>query len=173
MPIVNRADTAHAGALASPPESEQRVALRPERLGPGLHAAFIELRSQNSGAQDSYWVRTPDEQRFKAVLAYGIDPGLVAECFAAGRLVIVSDTPKGVAILGALQTTRSLTHEPDGTVSLQAKKIRLSADEGVVIAAGQTSLRMNKEGAMRTEGHRMVIDMSSNLRVLSALVELP
>ena len=118
-------------------------------------------------------MRTPDERRFKAVLSHGVDPGLVDDCFRANQLVIVSDTPRGVTILGALQTTRSFTHESDGTVTLDATAIRLRAEKGVVLQAGQTSLRMDKKGAMRTEGHRMVIDMSSNVRVLSALVELP
>jgi len=158
-------------AIVPPPQSHERVTTQPDEnttLGAGLHAAFIELRTD-----DGFRVRTPDERRFQAVLAYGVDPALVDECFRGSRLVILSDTPRGVAILGALQTTRSLSHEPDGTVTLDAKKIRLRAEQGVVLEAGQTSLRMDKKGAMRTEGHRMVIDMSSNVRVLSALVELP
>lgn len=147
---------------------KREAAARPEALGAGLHAGTIELRS---GA--SYRVRTTAGTQIRAVLGDGIDPELAVECLRASRLVILCDTERGPTILGALQTTRSMVHEPDGTLTIEAKAIHLRAEKGIRIEAGQASITLDEAGAMRTEGERLVIDMSSNVRVLSALVELP
>ena len=137
-------------------------------LGPGLHAGWIELRGNGA-----FRVRTMTGERMSAVLGDDVDVALAEECLRASRLVILADTDRGPTILGALQTTRSLVREPDGTVSLKAKSIRLQVDESMVLEAGPVVLKLNADGTMRTEGNRMVIDMGSNVRVLSALVELP
>lgn len=141
---------------------------RPRPLGPGLHPAVIELRS---GA--AFRVRLMDESRRNAVLGDGVDPGLADECLRTGRLVILCDTRRGATLVGALQTAPSITREPDGTLALEGKTIRLRAEKAVVIEAGSASLSLDHGGSVRAEGDRMVIDMGSNVRVLSALVELP
>ena len=147
---------------------ERKTVRAAQPLGPGLHPAVIELRS---GA--AFRVRLMDDARRKAVLADGVDPRLVDECLRTGRLVILCDTKRGVTILGALQTAPSLAREADGTLTLEARTIRLRAEKNVVIEAGPSSLTLDRSGSVRAEGERMVIDMGSNVRVLSALVELP
>lgn len=137
-------------------------------LGPGLHAAHVDLASP-----PAYRVRSLTGERFEAVLGDGVDPELVDECLRGARLVILGDTDRGPAILGALQTSRSLVIEPDGTAVLRAKGIRLQAEQTLVLEAGTTSIRIEESGAVRAQGDRMVIDMGSHVRVLSALVELP
>jgi N-acetylmuramic acid 6-phosphate (MurNAc-6-P) etherase len=87
--------------------------------------------------------------------------------------VILADTPRGPTIVGALQTARAVSVEPDGTVALEGKAIRIRADKAISLETGASAVRLEESGRVRAEGHRMVIDMSSNVRVLSALVELP
>lgn len=141
---------------------------RAPTLGPGLHVAKLELRSGGS-----YRIRTLSGVRLKAVLSEEVDELLVEECLRGNRSVIVVETSRGPTILGALQTTRSVVHEPNGVLRIEGQEIRLRAGARLVLEAGVSSLRLDKSGAVRAEGDRMVIDMGSNVRVLSALVELP
>jgi hypothetical protein len=137
-------------------------------LGSGIHPAIIELH-----APPSFRVRILSGPSAMAVLGDGVDPVLAMDCLRDGRTVMVADTSRGPTILGALQTTRGLERTPDGTLVVEAKRIRLRAKEAVVIETENASLRIRADGTVETEGEKMVIDMSSNLRVLSALVELP
>lgn len=76
--------------------------------------------------------------------------------------------------MGALQTRKTIEQAPDGTLVLAAKTVRISAEESVTLEAGQAaSVALASTGKARMTGDRMVIDMSANVRVLSALVELP
>jgi hypothetical protein len=153
---------------ATPATPARRTAKEPEPLGPGLHPGVLEMRS---GA--SFRVRLMDDSRRRAVLGDGVDPALADECLRTGRLVILCDTKRGVTLLGALQTAPSIARGPDGSLCLEGKTIRIRAEKAVVIEAGPVSLSLEQGGTVRAEGDRMVIDMGSIVRVLSALVELP
>jgi hypothetical protein len=88
--------------------------------------------------------------------------------------MIACDTERGVTIVGALQTAPSVEREPDGTLVLSGTRVRILAEKGVSVEAGAAaSMALESTGKARLAGDRMVIDMSSNVRVLSALVELP
>lgn len=140
-----------------------------ERLGPGLHLVHLDL-----GTPDATTVRTLDGRRLTAVLADEVDPRLLVECRRAGRPVIACDTDRGPTVVGALQTAPSVQHEPDGTLVLEGKRVRIVAEKGVTVEAGTAaSMALESTGKARLVGDRMVIDMSANVRVLSALVELP
>ncbi|WP_437840097.1 hypothetical protein [Sorangium sp. So ce1153] len=140
-----------------------------ERLGPGLHLVHLDL-----GTPDATTVRTLDGRRLTAVLADEVDPRLLVECRRAGRPVIACDTARGPTVVGALQTAPSVQHEPDGTLVLEGKRVRIVAEKGVTVEAGTAaSMALESTGKARLVGDRMVIDMSANVRVLSALVELP
>jgi hypothetical protein len=158
---------ARVKSLAS--KRQERRAPRPEPLGRGLHGGIIELQSGTS-----FRVRTLEGERLDAVLGDDVDVGLAEDCLRTGRMVILCDTPRGVTIAGALQTTRPFVKEQsDGRVCIEAGALELRAERGLVIECGPVALRMDTKGVMRAEGERMVIDMGSNVRVLSALVELP
>jgi hypothetical protein len=140
-----------------------------ERLGPGLHLVHLDL-----GATDAPTVRTLDGKRLAAVVAEGVDTRLLAECRRTGRAMIACDTERGVTIVGALQTAPSVEREPDGTLVLEGTRVRIVAEKGVSVEAGAgASMALESTGKARLVGDRMVLDMSSNVRVLSALVELP
>jgi len=145
-----------------------KLAPKVEALGPGLHGGTIE----RIGA-DGIVVRTLDRRRWVASLAPGVEPELADECLRAARMVILCEGPAGAMIAGALQTARSVMREADGSVLITGKEVRLRAERWVTLEVGASALRLDREGAMRAEGHRMVIDMGANVRVLSALVELP
>ncbi|WP_437312621.1 hypothetical protein [Sorangium sp. So ce385] len=140
----------------------------PERLGPGLSAATIEVR-----AGDAFRIRTTGGVRARAVLGDDVDPALADECLRTGRLVIACDTERGPTIVGALQTRAPAERDDDGLVSLRAKDIKIRADRTLAIEAGPFTLRVDRAGVARLEGHRMVIDMSEIIRLLAARVELP
>jgi hypothetical protein len=152
------------------PVSKQsaKVVPTPEVLGPGLHGAKIEMRV---GAKVR--LRCLDGRRVMAVLADGLDARLADECLRSGRMVVACDGPWGPTVAGALQTELPVFREVNGTVVVDGKEIRLTAARRLVIEAGTSSLRLEHEGVVRAEGNRMVIDMGANVRVLSALVELP
>lgn len=141
----------------------------PAVLGPGLHLVTVEL-----GAEGVASARTLDGRRLPAVVADEVDPGLVAECRRAGRPMIACDTRRGPTIVGALQTAPSVQREPDGTVVLEGPAVRIRAERALILEAGEGAfMALEGTGKARLAGDRMVIDMSSNVRVLSALVELP
>jgi len=142
---------------------------RAERLGPGLHLVYLDL-----GPADAPVVRTLDGRRIAASIGDGVDPRLIAECRRTGRMMIVCEMERGVTIVGALQTAPSVEREPDGTLLLEGTRVRIVAEKGVTVEAGaNASMALESTGKARMVGDRMVIDMSSNVRVLSALVELP
>ncbi|HSN99769.1 MAG TPA: hypothetical protein VLS89_15845 [Candidatus Nanopelagicales bacterium] len=141
----------------------------PERLGPGLHLVHLDL-----GAAGATAVRTLDGRRLAAFVADEVDPALIAECRRAGRPMIACDAERGPTIVGALQTAPSVQRERDGTLVLSGKRVRVVAEQGVTLEAGAAAaMSLEASGKARVVGDRMVIDMSSNVRVLSALVELP
>lgn len=154
-------------------KAKQVGAKRPKRavegLGPGLHLVHVDL-----GTRNATMVRTLDGRRLSAIVADEVHPLLVVECRRAGRMMIACDTQHGPTIVGALQTAPAVAHEPDGTLVLEGKRVRIVADDGVTLEAGTRSqMALLPNGKARLVGDRMVIDMSSNVRVLSALVELP
>ena len=146
----------------------RRPAARTERLGPGLHVVRVELR-----AGDDFRVRTTAGTRVRAVLGDDMDPALAEECLRDGRPVIATDSERGPVLLGALQTRPAFERDASGQLAVRVKDLRLSAERGLVIEAGPFALRMDRSGAVRLEGNRMIIDMSEIVRVLSARVELP
>jgi hypothetical protein len=152
---------------------KQALAKKPKKaldcLGPGLHLVHVDL-----GTRDATVVRTLDGRRLPAVVADEVSPTLVVECRRDGRTMIACDTLRGPTIVGALQTAPSIAPEPDGTLVLQGTRVRIVAEKGVTLEAGtRASMALEATGKARLVGERMVIDMSSNVRVLSALVELP
>jgi hypothetical protein len=141
----------------------------PALLGPGLHLVTLDL-----GAAGEARVRTLDGRCLSAFVSEDVAPELVAECRRGSRPMIACDTPRGPTIVGALQTQPSITREPDGTLVLEGKRVRIAAKDRVLIEAGEAAqVSLEASGKARIVGDRMVIDVSSNVRVLSALVELP
>jgi hypothetical protein len=146
-----------------------RTGKEPAFLGPGVHAAMIEL---NLGA--CYQVRLLHGARTTAKLAFGVSPRLLEECLMTRRLVIVANDDSGPIVLGALQTEPSAgVREDTRALEVEARHIRLRAAETITLEAGPVSLSLDKSGAVHIEGERMVIDVGALLRVLSAKVELP
>jgi hypothetical protein len=147
----------------------RRMKPEAERLGPGLHLVHLDL-----GAADSLVVRTLEGKRLTAVVDEGVDAGLLSECRRKGRRMIACDTERGVMIVGALQTAPSMEREADGTLVLEGTRVRIVAEEGLSVEAGAgASMALEATGKARLAGDRLVLDMSANVRVLSALVELP
>jgi hypothetical protein len=147
----------------------RRAKQEPERLGPGLHLVHIDL-----GTATTTSVLTADNRRLPAAVADQVDPRLVAECRRAGRPMIACDTAAGPTIVGALQTAPSVQPGPDGALVLQGTRVRIVGEEGVTVEAGTAaSMALEATGKARIVGDRLVLDVSSNVRVLSALVELP
>jgi hypothetical protein len=137
-------------------------------LAPGLHAGLIELRSDQS-----YRVRLLDGTVVSAALDDDVDAELARECLRKGRRVIVTGSDRGPLILGALQTSRPIARESDGSLTLSAKKIRLKAEQALVLESGDAVVRLAPDGMVKLEGDRMVVDIGGLVRFLSARVEFP
>jgi len=154
---------------SSSKQQSQRGGRRAPGLGPGLHLVHVDL-----GTGQATTVRTLDGRRLTAAIADDVDTALVDECRRKGRTMLACDTSRGPTLMGALQTHRTIEHEPDGSLVIAAKSVRIAADEGVSLEAGTSaSMALSANGKARMTGDRMVIDMSANVRVLSALVQLP
>lgn len=139
-------------------------------LGPGLHLVHVDLGSGDVTTT----VRTLDGRRLTAVIADEVDVALVDECRQKSRRMLACDTSRGPTLVGALQTRRTIEHDPDGSLVLAGKSVRIVAEQAVSIEAGTaTQVALDASGKARMTGDRMVIDMSANVRVLSALVQLP
>ncbi len=137
-------------------------------LAAGLHIAVVELESAGQ-----FRVRTLDGQRVGAVLDETVDRALAEECLRTGRRMLVANGPNGPTIFGAVQTARSVDVDFDGRASLQARDVRIVADERLTLEAGPVILRLEKNGHVRIDGTKMTIDVASLLKVLAAKVELP
>lgn len=141
---------------------------RAAALAPGLHAGIIELRSG-----DSYRVRLLDGAVIAAALDDAVDPALARECLRRGLRVIVTESARGPLILGSLQTAMPIARDEGGALSIAAKKIRIKAEQSLVIESGEAALRLDPSGAFKLEGDKMVIDVAGLVRFLSARVEFP
>lgn len=147
---------------------EPQVAQDAALLGPGLHLGTIELLTANH-----FGVRLLDGRRVTASLSSRVHLALVQECLREQRPMMLVDTSLGPEIVGALQVAPSIAPDIDGNLTIQAKAIRLEAAESLRFEAGKSELRLNKDGRARIKAERAVFDVSSNLRIYSALVELP
>jgi hypothetical protein len=102
-----------------------------------------------------------------------ITRGLLEDCVRRQRLVLIADSPTGPQLLGAIQTELSPSTDHNGRLCLNAQSVEITAQERVVVVAGETQVRLNADGRLRLQAERSVIDSSAGLKVLSALVELP
>lgn len=153
---------------ASPIEGGSRALAPAAAPRLGLTAGTIELRSE-----DSYKVRLLGGEVITATLDDGVDVELARDCQRHGRRVIVADGARGPVILGALQTSRPIARDQDGNVSISAKKIRLKAEQALVIESGEAAIRLEQAGLVKLEGDKMVVDIGSLVRFLAARVEFP
>jgi len=150
--------------LASVPAPSERAL----PLGPGLHGAFVELRSG-----DSYQIRTTDGRRLFAALSEGVEAALIDDCLRTASMVIVTETARGPEIAGALMRALPAARSEDGVVTLEGKEVRLRGERSLSVEVGPVSLLADESGTMRIEGDRLVIDMAALVRIFSTRVELP
>jgi hypothetical protein len=137
-------------------------------LGPGIHPGVVELE-----ANGSYRVALLAGGHVRARLDKGLAKGFVDECMRTGAKMLLHDTPRGPEILGALHAPRELSPGQQDEVELRGKTVRVRAAEEIVLQVGKTTLRLDKTGAARFEGRKLVLDIASLIRMLSARVELP
>jgi hypothetical protein len=137
-------------------------------LGPGMHAGTVELQSDGS-----YRVALASGGHVRAHLETGLSVRFVEGCMKSGQKVLLLDTPRGPEIMGALHAPRELPGGEEESVELKGKTIRLRATDEVQIQVGKSTLRLDKTGAARLEGRKLVVDVASLIRFLSARVELP
>jgi hypothetical protein len=145
----------------------RRVAVK-KALGPGMHAGVVELESEGS-----YRVALVAGGHVRAHVEKGLSVRFVGTCMKTGQRVLLMDTPRGPEILGALHAPRELPGGEEESVELKGKIIRLRATDEVQIQVGKSTLRLDKTGAARLEGRKLVLDIASLIRMLSARVELP
>lgn len=140
----------------------------PGQLGPGLQMGVIELL-----AGDSYGVRLLDGRRTSARRSPYVHVALVEECLREQRPMLLSDGAKGAEIVGALQVAPSIAPDIDGNLNISARQLNLKAENGVRVESGRSELRLGEDGRVRLTAERAVLDVASNLRIYSSLVELP
>jgi hypothetical protein len=141
------------------------------RLPPGLHAAFVDSRDARD---DSLRVTLLDGRRSRARLAPHVQRALLDQCLAHRLMVLLSDGDVPV-VVGALQTAPLPFVDRDGTLTIEARRLRLRAHEELRLEAGANTvlIEMDDEGRVKLRCERAVFDVASNLRIYSALVELP
>lgn len=136
-------------------------------LGPGLHAATIEL-----GTKGVYRVRTAAGERVRAKLAEGVALALADECRRTRRTVLVTQTPGGVVIIGALQTQPSAEGKQE-KLRLDATELELAAERAIVLRVGKAVLVLDESGAIKLAGDGISLRAARAVRLLAANVELP
>ena len=137
-------------------------------LGPGMHAGVVELESDGS-----YRVAVVSGGHVRAHLEKGLSRRFVETCMRTGQKVLMMDTPRGPEIMGALHAPRELPGGEEESVEIKGKTIRLRATDAVHIEVGKSTLKLDKDGVARLEGRKLVMDVASLIRFLSARVELP
>jgi hypothetical protein len=151
--------------------TSQKRSAKPEPkvlLGPGMHGATVELFADTTAR-----ARLATGEVVRATVAPGVEAAFVEECLRLGRTVVLVDGESGPLLVGALQTTRALGPAADGTLVLEADTVRLRAATLATLEVGQSTLRLEPTGLLRIEGNKLVVDVSSLVRFLSARVELP
>jgi hypothetical protein len=134
-------------------------------LPPGLHAATIELASN-----DSYRVRLATGERVKARLDAGVDVALAEECLKHRRTVLVTAHPEGPTIVGAVQVAATARLE---TLRIEAGDIELCAGKSIVLRVGKSLITLDERGVVTMVGEKMSLRMANLIKMLSANVELP
>ncbi len=152
----------------TPPRKRASSSRRPEALGPGIHAAILELRDGTS-----YRVKVLSGRRATATPAPGVSQDLLDDCLGARRMVMLADGERGPIILGALQTARTPHVDAEGAFEVEAKHIRLRAESTITLKAGAASPALAQSGLARIEGEQVVFDVAALMRILAARVELP
>lgn len=177
LPLTANSAGSYAGPSAAPSDAP---------LGPGLHPVVVQRAlppsplprsglssSRPAGGSGGFQVVTLAGQSLEAKLGDGVARALAEQCLRTGRFMLAAQSPRGVLLLGALQTELGPETQPDGTLVIAAKRIELRAEEELRARGGTSALKLQAEGKVRLNGHRLTIDMDTNVRVLSALVELP
>ncbi|MFO0590463.1 MAG: hypothetical protein U0441_23170 [Polyangiaceae bacterium] len=108
----------------------------------------------------------------QATVADEMEPGFVAECLRVRRTVLVTQTPSGVVLLGALQTGAQVAASGDES-AVRARRFVVDATEGIVLRVGQTEVSLDPAGLVRVAGEKMSVAVARVFRVLSASAELP
>jgi hypothetical protein len=101
-----------------------------------------------------------------------VEPAFVAECLRVRRTVLVTRTPGGVVLLGALQTGAQVAAS-GAESAVRARRFVVDASEGLVLRVGQTELSLDPAGVVRFAGEKMSVAVARVFRVLSATAELP
>jgi hypothetical protein len=140
---------------------------RTEPLGPGLHAATIELCGRGT-----YRVRTTSGAQVRAKLAAGVSAALADECRRTRRTILVTETHAGVVIVGAIQTQPSLEGKHE-RLRIAAKELELGAERAIVLRVGKSLLVLDESGAIRLAGEGVSLRAAKAVRVLATSVELP
>ncbi len=138
-------------------------------LGPGCHAATIELKTGTA-----YRVKLLDGRRAKATLACSVSTKLVDACLHSRRTIMLAEGERGPVIIGVLQTAPvPEVHGETGVFEVNARDVVLRADASIVLQVGASKFTLDKSGVARVDGERMVIDVDTLLRVLANKAELP
>jgi hypothetical protein len=138
-------------------------------LSPGLSAGTIEGR-----VGDSFSIRLLGGEVVSATPAPELEPAFVEECMRERRTVLVTPGPgDAVVLLGALQTARGVSRDARDNVRVEGARVEIEAREGVVFHVGKSTLKLDRQGAVKIVGQRMTADVAEVVRILSALVELP
>ena len=148
-------------------DSQPQSARVPSRAGT-LLVGVIELATPND-----YRVRLLDGEVVAAKPATGCEPALLSECLRERRTVMLSYTPDGPLILGALQTRSSATETRDGLTQIDSERIELNADSAICLRVGGSTVELRKDGTLRIAGQRLTMDIATLVKVLSGRVELP
>jgi hypothetical protein len=142
-----------------------------------MHAGCIEMVTapgdEGREKERSYRVRLASGRRVVARLGKAVAPDFADECLRDGRTVVLVDGAAGVEIAGALQVASALGKDARHTLSLEAKHVRVKAEQSIVLEVPGGALSLESGGAVRIEGDKLVLDMAALVRVFAARVELP
>jgi hypothetical protein len=171
VPIAETVESPLLDALVEMAPASTQTEWPSLRLPPGLHGGFIDSYDARDG---SLRVTLLDGRRTRAVLAPHVQRGLLDQCLSHRLMVLLSDAEVPM-VVGALQTAPAPFVDHDGTLSLEAKRIRLRASQELRLEAGANSvlIEMDEDGKLKLRCERGVFDVAANLRIYSALVELP
>lgn len=167
--VIRIPEKAPRAASAAPRSEKTRRGSKPvtEPLGEGLVPGRITRIEA-----ETVTIELLSGETVQATPSSEVDPGFVAECLRARRTVLVAETPRGVELLGALQTASHVTTTGEET-AIRAQHFTVDASHGIVLRVGQTEISLDPSGVVRISGDKMSVDAARVFRVLSAKAELP
>jgi hypothetical protein len=144
--------------------SERHALVRPEPVQTVTIGTVL-------GSEGERWrVRTAAGEQL-VPLDCSVDPLLVEEARASGSRVLLEGGPRGLTLVGLVQTSRALRIDPQGVVEAQVERLSIQARQEAVLKTFSAFLKL-RGGDVELRGVRTLLRAREMAKVLARIISL-